>query len=306
MKIGNKIFLSFLVILLAYVAFFIVREYMLSAIRGEFSNILPLGDQSLILSEQINSINSLESEIDSYIVIGSEELKMAIQDYPEELSLKISAFIEDEKTREDFGLALFELDENIGSLIKTNEQPENKFDVNNQILRVYESIDKLKELEKGLLDHRTDELQEIINKQEETTSWITKLSLFSGAAVFIIGFFLSYLLSRSITRSITKLRDAARKISEGKLNTKIEIKSKDEIGQLASVFNEMAAKLKESYSDLEQKVFGRTKELEATKKVLEENLKDLKQMNNLMIGRELKMVELKKEIEELKKKTSGV
>ena len=306
MKIGNKIFLSFLVILLAYVAFFIVRDYMLSTIRDEFSNILPLGDQSLILSEQINSINSLESEIDSYIVIGSEELKMAIQDYPEELSLKISAFIEDEKTREDFGLALFELDENIGSLIKTNEQPENKFDVNNQILRVYESIDKLKELEKGLLDHRTDELQAIINKQEETTSWITKLSLFSGAAVFIIGFFLSYLLSRSITRSITKLRDAARKISEGKLNTKIEIKSKDEIGQLASVFNEMAAKLKESYSDLEQKVFGRTKELEATKKVLEENLKDLKQMNNLMIGRELKMVELKKEIEELKKKTSGV
>ena len=306
MKIGNKIFLSFLVILLAYVAFFIVRDYMLSTIRDEFSNILPLGDQSLILSEQINSINSLESEIDSYIVIGSEELKMAIQDYPEELSLKISAFIEDEKTREDFGLALFELDENISSLIKTNEQPENKFDVNNQILRVYESIDKLKELEKGLLDHRTDELQAIINKQEETTSWITKLSLFSGAAVFIIGFFLSYLLSRSITRSITKLRDAARKISEGKLNTKIEIKSKDEIGQLASVFNEMAAKLKESYSDLEQKVFGRTKELEATKKVLEENLKDLKQMNNLMIGRELKMVELKKEIEELKKKTSGV
>ncbi|MBU2037306.1 HAMP domain-containing protein [Patescibacteria group bacterium] len=302
MKIGNKIFLSFLAILLVYAAFFVAREYMLSAIRDEFSNILPLSDQSLILSEQINSINSLESEINSYIVIGSEGLKTTIQDYPEEFSLKISAFIEDEKTREEFGMALLELDENISSLIKINEQPENKSDVNNQILRVYESIDKLKKLEKGLLEHRTDELREIIKNQEETTSWITKLSLFSGVFIFIIGFFLSYLLSRGITKSITRLRDAAKKISEGKLDTKIEIKSEDEIGQLATAFNEMATELKESYSGLEQKVFERTKELEVAKKTLEEKLNDLEKMNELMIGRELKMIELKKAIEELKNK----
>ncbi|MBU2265027.1 HAMP domain-containing protein, partial [Patescibacteria group bacterium] len=261
-----------------------------------------LSDQSLILSEQINSINSLESEINSYIVIGSEGLKTTIQDYPEEFSLKISAFIEDEKTREEFGMALLELDENISSLIKINEQPENKSDVNNQILRVYESIDKLKKLEKGLLEHRTDELREIIKNQEETTSWITKLSLFSGVFIFIIGFFLSYLLSRGITKSITRLRDAAKKISEGKLDTKIEIKSEDEIGQLATAFNEMATELKESYSGLEQKVFERTKELEVAKKTLEEKLNDLEKMNELMIGRELKMIELKKAIEELKNK----
>lgn len=306
MKISNKIFLSFLVILLAYVAFFVIRESMLFTVRDEFSNILPLSDQSLVLSEQINSLNSLESEIDSYIVIGSEELRTRIENYAEETSLKIATFIEDNSTKKEFETALLELDENINSLVKINKQPENKFSLNNQIIRVYESIDSLKELEKGLLNHRTDEVQKIVNKQEETTSWITNLSIFSGIFVFALGFFLSYLLSKSITRSITRLRDAAIEISKGKLDTKIEIKSGDEIGQLASVFNKMADELKESYSGLEQKVSERTKELEIAKNTLEEKLNDLKQINSLMVDRELKMVELKRKIEELKDKKGEI
>jgi len=302
MKIGNKILLSFLVVIFAYVAFFIVREYMLSAVNVEFSNIIPLSNQSLALSEQINSLNALESKIDSYIVIGSEELKITIKGYSEEVFPKISTFIEDENTRNEFGFALYELDESINSLIKINEQSGNKFSLNNQILRVYESIDKLKVLEKGLLEHRAEELHKIIIKQQETTSRITKLSLFSGILVFIIGFFLFYLLSQNITKSITKLRDAAGKVSQGKLDTKIDVKSSNEIGQLAKAFSQMINDLKESraklekYSKtLEQKVKVRTKELE------EKNI-EYERINKLVIGRELIMIELKKEIDKLKKK----
>jgi PAS domain S-box-containing protein len=53
-------------------------------------------------------------------------------------------------------------------------------------------------------------------------------------------------LSKRITRPIKDLRNATRNISKGNWNTKIEVKSKDEIGQLAVSFNQMVEDLNET------------------------------------------------------------
>ena len=86
------------------------------------------------------------------------------------------------------------------------------------------------------------------------------------------------------------------------LDTKIDIKTNDEIGEIAHVFNNMTEDLEKSrktleeYSKtLEQKVQERTGELNS-------KVEELQRMNTIMVGRELKMTELKKEIEELKSK----
>ena len=78
-------------------------------------------------------------------------------------------------------------------------------------------------------------------------------------------FFISY----SITKPISKLIDAAIEIGKGKLDTKIEIKSKDEIGELASSFQQMTSELKESQfklkkyaTNLEKTVKQRTEQLD--------------------------------------------
>ena len=59
--------------------------------------------------------------------------------------------------------------------------------------------------------------------------------------------------------------------------------------------NNLEEKLSEHAKDLEKTVLERTKELA-------DRVKELESLNQTMVGRELKMVELKKEIEELKKK----
>lgn len=92
---------------------------------------------------------------------------------------------------------------------------------------------------------------------------------------------------RLISRPIGILLDATKEITNGNLNKKVDIKSKDEIGQLATGFNEMVDNIREARAAIEDEVEKRTAELEKT--------------NKHMVGRELKMVELKKEIEELKK-----
>lgn len=127
-----------------------------------------------------------------------------------------------------------------------------------------------------------------------------------SALAMLISFFLAIIagtyLSKRITKPVISLRDAAAEIGEGNLDEKIKVKTKNEIGQLASAFNKMTSDLKKSkrelekYSEsLEMKVKKRTKELE-------QKNEELARFNRLAVGRELRMVELKKKIEELEGK----
>lgn len=61
----------------------------------------------------------------------------------------------------------------------------------------------------------------------------------------IVSIVLGTLISRSITRPLQLVTNAAEKMARGQLNQSIQIKRKDEIGQLASAFNHMAKNIAE-------------------------------------------------------------
>ena len=61
----------------------------------------------------------------------------------------------------------------------------------------------------------------------------------------ILVVFASVLVARSITRPVSALVQGVKAVSGGNLNVKFKIVSKDELGDLASNFNEMTEKLKE-------------------------------------------------------------
>ncbi|MBI4395591.1 MAG: HAMP domain-containing protein, partial [Elusimicrobia bacterium] len=65
------------------------------------------------------------------------------------------------------------------------------------------------------------------------------------AISLLLGLLGAVLLSYYIARPIQHLRDGARQIGEGALDHRIEITSRDELGELAEEFNIMAAKLQE-------------------------------------------------------------
>jgi HAMP domain-containing protein len=129
-----------------------------------------------------------------------------------------------------------------------------------------------------------------------------KMSLLTVLLGLILVICVSVYLSTVITRPLIKLRDATLAINRGDWQTKIEVTAQNEIGELASAFNEMTAQLGQSYTGLEKKVAERTKELESSKQLLESNMDEIKRTNNLMVGREIKMAELKTEINELRVK----
>ncbi|KPN14387.1 chemotaxis protein [Bacillus australimaris] len=65
------------------------------------------------------------------------------------------------------------------------------------------------------------------------------------AGALIIGGILIFFIIRSITKPLSILVSSSKKISEGDLTEKIDVRSKDEIGQLGTSFNEMSESLRD-------------------------------------------------------------
>jgi methyl-accepting chemotaxis protein len=201
-----------------------------------------------------------------------------------------------------------------------------------KVLESNEYWDQKKIYEKGLRDYisrrgaKYDEAllsstEMIHSATEEAQNLIktsTRLVLVFVVGISILAIGLGIFISGSISAAILKLKDAVVEIGKGNLDTKIAIRSKDEIGDLANSFKKMAHDLKgsrtklESYSkDLERDVRMRTKEIEAVKndlertvdertKNLQEKLAELEQFRKATVDREFRLEEMRKEVEKLK------
>ena len=90
-------------------------------------------------------------------------------------------------------------------------------------------------------------------------------SIFRTSTLLLIGLGVALLSSlfvgRRIVRPLRALGEGAERIGGGDLDHRLEIKTGDELQAVAEEFNNMTARLQESYANLEQKVEDRTREL---------------------------------------------
>ena len=138
------------------------------------------------------------------------------------------------------------------------------------------------------------------------TILIYRDSLITFIPLFLLTIAAGVVLAISITRPIVRLSQATEKIRKGELKVQVPVISRDEIGNLTETFNltvvaldEAQGKLREYSKNLEDTVAARTVELK-------DKVDELSRINRLMVDRELKMVELKKLISELEKKSGAL
>ncbi len=81
------------------------------------------------------------------------------------------------------------------------------------------------------------------------------------ATSLVCAFLAAWLLSRRMTGPIRALTEGAARIGSGDLDQRLGIRTGDELEALGEQFNQMAARLRDSYSTLERKVEERTAEL---------------------------------------------
>ena len=127
---------------------------------------------------------------------------------------------------------------------------------NHQGVSVVGAYQPLPRLGLGVLVEQT--VTEIGTANEQTVA--TVIAVILGLVLIITA--LVAVVIRKITQPVIRLTESALIMSHGQLGQHVPVTSRDEIGILTYVFNQMAAELKSLYDDLEAKVAERTKMLQ--------------------------------------------
>ncbi len=129
------------------------------------------------------------------------------------------------------------------SILESQKYEKYKKDYQNSLANYLESRD----LEyTTLMMESTKEVDSSINSVFENTN-SAKIIIGVSVIIIIIGsLVLGFLISKSIIKPIKKLQNVSKQIIEGNLNVKVEINSKDEIGELSNSFNYMIEHLKKT------------------------------------------------------------
>lgn len=108
-----------------------------------------------------------------------------------------------------------------------------------------------------------------LEKLDQITAKNTRETILNALLItIVISFFCGLFITILVNKPIKKINKGFEEIGKGNLNYKIEVDSKNELGQMAKRFNEMSAKLDEAYKEiknwsetLNEKVNEKTEEL---------------------------------------------
>lgn len=140
-------------------------------------------------------------------------------------------------------------------------------------------------------------------KQQQSIQTIERLVLVIGLLVVIVvsvgSIMLAFMFSNKLSAPLTDLALIANTISKGNLDTKVDkklLQIQNEAGSLSRSFDLMLRQLVNKIHEVEQS----NMKLQQAQTQIQAKTEDLEKMNKLMIGREVRMAELKKLLEQAK------
>ncbi|MCZ6780282.1 MAG: GAF domain-containing protein, partial [Nitrospirae bacterium] len=130
---------------------------------------------------------------------------------------------------------------------------------------------------------------------EDHVTEIVRLWVIATVVVFSLSTLAIYVFAQRFTRPVKRLTEQAKMIAGGFLEQEIPVESRDEIGQLASTFNQMARAVKQNIGEkerllielqdlnrtLETRITERTAELEQRTLELQHTLVDVRTMGEI-------------------------
>ncbi len=244
--IGQKIFAGFFVLIILSASFLLISFPSLSKINILSSMVLPLSQEINILQGYLEKTKQLETKTDLYLTIKSEDSREELIALLKQTNEFVNEVRQKENTgqlKEISGLVLT-LNNSIETLVNYIDKNESAYKINLQIIAVNNLFENFGKMEAILQQQRLKRLEIITNQQKAITDSLSNMFLFIETSIVFMGFLASYSLSRLITRNLSKLNKGTREIAAGNFQTRINISSQDEIGQLADSFNAMAEDLR--------------------------------------------------------------
>lgn len=152
----------------------------------------------------------------------------------------------------------------------------------------------------NLYDKISPLLDDLLKKRIDNLTFQKNIVLSVIAIMLASVFYLFAGFYFSVKKTISELVEISGKLTRGEGGEKIKLSTKDELGEIGSLFADIGNTLVDSNKILKEDV--------AKRKEVEEELKarndEMERISNFMIDRESKMVELKNEIKELRTKVA--
>ena len=277
MKIGHKLIVGFMLIAFFTVVsgYFAVRS--IQSINNEFHKVAEDTVPELkLLGDLRFACLRLVSSISEFALIAEEEKSVLSANKRQEMAKTEEALLELGEAIYSEAVKNYEEHKSIFSMHSAGAaaRRENIKKLGQELLNNSHEIIKLKKRgisgpeilaikekleisERAFLTYLNsaimDELQEL-SKGKTIVLTTMQMSIRTAVIVSVITFLLALLsgiyLSFYISRPLIKLKDATSKIGKGNFDIKTDIRSKDEIGELASHFHVMAKDLKDYKNEL--------------------------------------------------------
>lgn len=294
LKIRTKLITAFLVMLIPLAVFVLINRYNHKDIYLAAHKVAELQRKISTLSDLQIALDMLIMPANDYLITGDigkreefQRLASEIESYlgslSENMRCKNCHEITDEMVRR-----LYDVEPNSywskemvfvnvvkGYLRKISEKAEGIFDKGRDAqlgtstkegARLMEEMDAIahKVIKEDILRQRREDEKELLaatmgSEKAWGRSWLLMAGGLIISTAFGIGF--AFFYSGLFIRPIEAIRKGADVIASGDFRARVDVKTGDEIEQLANTMNEMAAQLQNFYSTLEEQVAERTREL---------------------------------------------
>ncbi|MGR3293951.1 MAG: PAS domain S-box protein [Candidatus Scalindua sp.] len=260
LTIGRKLSIGFTIVLVIMIAMGVNSYISLSKIKRSTDTVAQYAQEMKEVSKlRFPLIEALI--VNDYLVSGEVEKK----GHFEEVSRIVGEVIHDAKSfafSEEKKRFLMEIDKNFGLVRKKSHEILKFADFakegftgirSNKIIEEIDAaaaivVDNIESLDELV---RRDLAQEIIRSEriKLTGIWII---IISSVVAIVIGIIAWLVLTHSITSPIRSLISATSIMAKGDLTQRADVKSSDEIGELADSFNKMTIDLRKFRDDLKQ------------------------------------------------------
>ncbi len=293
MSIGKKLWIGFGILFVLIALTSLTITFKLRELRNISTQIIELYEplSSAAYELEINFLEMCTSAL-TFMITGSEEY-LALMEESEEEYLKGKAVYDSLALTDNMKLLGRELDSmhnefrDIFNRIVDYAARSNNYYVDSLTMPVQDDIFRLIELALRTEELIDEELQFIVEtrllnadaSRQRAELHIYELALFLLAGGTAAWFITSYLTSRKIISGLQTLKAGAEAFGDGNLTHQIKLGTKDELGQLAVAFNQMAEKralgeqaLRDAKQNLEEQVLLRTHELRLSNRALTHQL----------------------------------
>ena len=317
MRISQRLILGFLAIAMWVAVVGHISLYQLNRISEPLNSNIPESVESIVktayldgLAQLIRYYNEvLTQSARNYTFTQDTKWQQRHEDFRPKLAKAIKNAIDngEEKDREIFLkieqiiLAHMEM-ESKAIILVDNGQPEEAI----KILESSEYWDQKEIFEQNLvvyasrrgikydeaLSNSTRAVTLATERAKKLIKTSTRLVFIFGAVGLILAVGAGLLISRSIYIPLFELKAAADEIGKGKLNTQIDVKSNDEVGQLAASFKNMLIDLQKtttSIDNLNREITERKKAEETVRRAcedLENTNQEMKEMQSQLVQSE--------------------